>query len=120
MAGPVADLQQPLARGAAASREPVAAVLARELDAELFEPVDRARSFRREHLDEAPVGGLVGALPDVLGVLLRRVVVAEGSLNAALGLRRVAGLQRALGGEGDAGTGPMRRNRRGQTGGAAS
>src|SRR3954452_7347441 len=39
--GAVAHLQQPLPGGAAALREAVAAVLARELDAELFEPVDR-------------------------------------------------------------------------------
>jgi len=35
----VADLEQPLASRAAAAGEPVAAVLARELDAELLEPV---------------------------------------------------------------------------------
>ena len=47
MPGAVADLEQPLLRGAAAAREPVAAVLAGELDAELLEPVDRAREPRR-------------------------------------------------------------------------
>ena len=99
VAGAVADLQQALARRAAAAREPVAAVLARELDAALLEPVDRAGRLARQDLDEPPVGGLVRALPDVLGVLLRRVVVAERGLDPALRLRRVAGLQRALGGE---------------------
>jgi len=54
-----------------AARQAVAAVLVRELDAVLLEPVDRARSLAGEHLDEVPVGRLVGALPDVLGVLLR-------------------------------------------------
>src|SRR5919198_23436 len=39
----VADLEQPLARGAAAAGDAVAAVLARELDAELLQPGDRAR-----------------------------------------------------------------------------
>ena len=48
----VADLEQPLARRAAAAREPVAAVLARELHAELLEPVDRRRRLGGEHLDE--------------------------------------------------------------------
>ena len=48
----VADLEQPLARRTAAARQPVAAVLAREPDAELLEPVDRGRRLRREHRDE--------------------------------------------------------------------
>ena len=42
MARPVADLEQALLRRAAALGEPVAAVVAGELDAELLEPVDRA------------------------------------------------------------------------------
>jgi hypothetical protein len=42
VAGAVADLEQALLRRAAALGEPVAAVLAGELDAELLEPVDRA------------------------------------------------------------------------------
>src|SRR5438093_8958512 len=41
--GPVAHLQQPLRRRAAATGEPVAAVLPRELDPELLEPVDGSR-----------------------------------------------------------------------------
>ena len=53
VAGAVADLEQALARRAAAAGEAVAAVLARELDAELLEPVDRARRLAGEHLDEA-------------------------------------------------------------------
>ena len=40
----VAHLEEPLARGAAAAREAVAAVLARELDAVLLEPADRGRA----------------------------------------------------------------------------
>ena len=54
-ARPVADLEQALARRAAAARQPVAAVLARELDAVLLEPVDRARRLRGEDLDELAV-----------------------------------------------------------------
>jgi hypothetical protein len=68
---PVADLEQALPRRASAAREPVAAVLARELDAELLEPVDRAGRLGGQDLDEPAVRGLVRALPDVLGVLLR-------------------------------------------------
>ena len=70
MPGAVADLEQPLARGASAAGEPVATVLARELDAVLLQPVNRARRLARQHLDEPAVGRLVRALPDVLGVLL--------------------------------------------------
>ena len=49
----VADLEQALLRRAAAAGEPVAAVLPRELDAELLEPVDRAGRLGGQHLDEA-------------------------------------------------------------------
>ncbi len=78
VAGAVADLQQALARRAAAAGEAVAAVLPRELDAELLEPVDRATArLRRQHLDEPPVGGLVRGAQDVLGVPLGRVVVGR-------------------------------------------
>ena len=59
MSRAVADLQQALARRAAAAREAIAAVLARELDAELLEPVDCGRRLAGEDLDELPVGGLV-------------------------------------------------------------
>jgi hypothetical protein len=59
MAGAIADLEQSFARSAAALCEPVAAVLARELNAELFEPVDRTRRLTCQHLDEPAVGGLV-------------------------------------------------------------
>src|SRR5262245_44898610 len=89
--GPVADLEQPLARGAAALREAIAAVLAGELDSELLEPVDGVLRLGREDLDETHVRRLVAGSPDILGVLLRRVVLAEGRLNAALGLGRIAG-----------------------------
>ena len=71
MAGPVADLEQPLARGAAAAREPVAAVLPRELDPAFLEPVDRIGSLAGQNLHQAAVRGLVRALPHVLGVLRR-------------------------------------------------
>ena len=50
--GAVADLEQPLARGAAAAREAIAAVLARERAAELLEPVDRRLRVAGEGLDE--------------------------------------------------------------------
>src|SRR5207248_6838087 len=83
----------------------VAPVLARELDAELLEPMDGRRRLRSEDLDELHVRGLVRALPDVLRVLLGGVVLAEGGLDAALGLRRIAGLERALRRDRDTGAG---------------
>ena len=118
--GPVADLEQPLARRAAAAGQPVAAVLARELDAELLEPVDRVRRLGRQHLDEPRVGGVVRRAHHVLGVDLRRVVLAEGSLDAALRLRRVARLDRALRRQADARAGPLGRDRRRQPGRAGA
>src|SRR5207244_11016647 len=95
--GPVADLEQAPARRAAAAGEPVAAVFSCELDSELLEPVDRARRLARQHLDEPALGGSVRALPDVLGMLLRRVVLAEGGLDSSLRLGGVARLERSLG-----------------------
>src|SRR5262249_40169569 len=50
VAGGVADLEQALLRRAAAPREAIAAVLARESDSELLEPVDRLRRRRGEDL----------------------------------------------------------------------
>ena len=70
VARPVADLEQPLARGAAAAREAIAAVLPRERAAQLLEPVDRRRRLAREHLDERRLRGLVGGAHHVLGVEL--------------------------------------------------
>src|SRR5205085_2429344 len=107
VAGPVAHLQQTLARRTAAAPKPVAAVLARELDAVLLEPVDRARRLRRQDLDEASIGGLVARPPDVVGVLLGGVVVRERRLDPALSLRGVARLERALRRESDARTGTV-------------
>src|SRR5438067_12743691 len=101
---PVAALKEAPARRPAETVEPVAAVLARELDAVLLEPVDRRRSLAGQHLDEVPVSRLVRALPDVLGVLLRRVVFAERRLDPALGLCGVARLKGALRHEGHAGS----------------
>src|SRR5262249_3559134 len=102
------DLQEPLRGRAAAAREPVAAVLlARELDAELLEPRDRARRLGGENFDELRVGRLVRALEDVGRVLLRRVVGAERGLNAPLRLRGVARLDRALRREADARAGAL-------------
>ena len=96
VAGAVADLEQPLARRAAAAREPVAAVLARERAAELLEPVDRARRVADVSTStSARIGGLVRRAHDVLGVQLRRVVVAERRLDPALRLRRVVRLERS-------------------------
>src|SRR5204863_3799547 len=59
VAGAVADLEKALPRRAAAAGDAVAAVLARELHAELLEPVDRGGCLGREDLDEPPVRGLV-------------------------------------------------------------
>ena len=118
--GAVAHLEQALRGGAAAAGEPVAAVLPRELDPELLEPVDRALRVAREDLDEAHVGAVVRALEDVRGVLLGRVVVPERRLDPALRLRGVARLDRALGGKADAGAGALGRDGRGEPGGAAA
>ena len=107
VAGAVADLEQPLARRAAAAREAVAAVLARERAAELLEPVDRALRVTDESLDEARIGGLVRRAHHVLGVQLGRVVGAEGRLDPALCLGRVVRLDRALGRERDARSGAI-------------
>src|SRR5713101_5533021 len=71
----VADLEQPLRGRAAATRKPVATIFSGESDAELLEPVDRARRLARQDLDEAHVGRLVARAPHVLGVLLGRVVL---------------------------------------------
>src|SRR5438552_15426793 len=107
MAGSVSHLQEPLARRAAAAGKAVATVLARELDAELLEPVDRRRRLAREDLHQAPVGRLVRGLPDVLGVLLGRIVVAERSLDPSLRLGGVAGLERSLRRQSDPRTRPL-------------
>ena len=85
----------------------VAAVLAREPDTELLEPVDRAGRLRREDFDESHVCGLVRGAPDILAVLLRRVVLTERGLDAALRLGRVARLERALGRDSDARSCPL-------------
>src|SRR6266849_2605863 len=84
--GAVADLEQALAAGAAALREPVTAVFARERDTELLEPVNRARRLRGEDLDETHVRRFVRGAPDVIGVLFGRILVAERGLNTALRL----------------------------------
>ncbi len=121
----VADLQEAPTGRASAARQAVAAVcpsactfwareIARELDAELLEPVDRGRRLGGEHLDEAAVGGLVRALPDVLGVQLGRVVGAERGLDPSLRLRGVARLERALRGETDPRPCPLGRERGGE------
>ena len=118
VAGSVPDLEESLARRAAAAREPVAAVLARELDTLLLEPVDRLRRLRRQDLDEPPVGGLVRALPDVFGVDLGRVVVGERSLDAALRLRGVRRLEGSLRRDRHPSAGGMGAHGRGEAGGS--
>src|SRR5439155_3397537 len=118
--GAIADLQQPLPARAAAARQPVTPVVPRELDAELLEPVDGALRLARQHLDELPVGGLVRTLPDVHGVDLRRVVLAERRLDPALRLRRVAGLQRSLRGQRDPRLGAFSGDCGGEPGGPAT
>src|SRR5206468_12347645 len=97
VAGAVADLEPAPRRRAAAAGEPVAAVLLRERDPELLEPVDRRRGLARQQLDEPQVRRLVARAPDVLRVPSGRVVLAERGLDAALRLRGVTGLDRALG-----------------------
>ena len=82
--------------------------------------MDRVGRLARQHLDEPPVGGLVRALPDVLGVDLGRVVLAEGGLDASLRLRGVAGLHRVLGDEGHASAGPLGRERSCEPGSSAA
>jgi hypothetical protein len=113
-------LEETLAARAAAAGEPIAAVLPGELDAVFLEPVDRVGSLRGENSDEAHIGGLVGALPDVLGVQLGRVVVAKSRLDPALSLRGVAGLERALGRERDSSPGTFGGNGGSQAGSAAA
>ena len=117
--GPVANLEQASAARSAAARETVAAVLARELDAVLLEPVDRVRRLGRQDADQVAVGGLVRAPPDVLRVKVGRVVVAESCLDASLGFGRIAGLESALGRKGDAGAGPFGRDGGRKPGGTA-
>ena len=107
MAGAVADLEETLAARTAAAGDAVAAVLPRELDAGLLEPVDGLGRLGGEDLDEAHVGGLVRASPDVLGVGLRRVVLADRGLDAALRLGGVAGLEGRLGRDRDPGARPF-------------
>ena len=98
VAGAVADLRRAFG-SRRRSGQAVAAVLARELDALLLERMDRRRRLGGEHLGEPAVGRLVRTLPDVLGMLLGQSVLAEGRLDPALRLGRVARLERALGHE---------------------
>ena len=82
--------------------------------------MDRRRSLRREDLDELAVRRFVGGLPDVLRMLLGRVVVAESRLYAPLRLRRVAGLQRTLRRHGDPDAGSSSGDRCSEAGRAAA
>ncbi len=121
MTGSVPDLKESLGARAAALGEAVAAVgVARELDAELLEPVDRGLRVAGQDVDQAPVGGVVRRAEDVVGVLLGRVVGAEARLDAALRLRGVVRLQRALGRERDACAGALGGDGGGEPGGSAA
>src|SRR5262249_42586615 len=73
----------------------------------------------RQDLDELLVRSLVRGAEDVLGVTLGRVVLTEGRLDAALGLRGVVRLQRALRGERDACARALRGGGGGEAGRAA-
>ncbi len=118
--GAVADLEEALARRPAALGDPVAAVFPRELDAQLLEPVDRRLRVAGQHLDQAHVGRLVARLPDVLGMELGGVVLAERCLDPALRLGRVARLERPLRRDRDTGAGPLGGHRGGEPGGPAA
>ena len=79
MTGAVADLEQPLLRGAAAAGEPVAAVLTRAGSFVNSTPSSSSQwialgRLAGQHLDELAVGRLVRGAPDILGVLLGRVL----------------------------------------------
>ena len=109
------------ARRAAAAGEPVAAVLARERDAELLEPVDRTPARRRSAPRRAacrPSRASSARRP-------RRAARASrpapnGGLDPALRLRRVARLERALRRERRARAGPLGRHGGREPGGAAA
>ena len=129
VARPVADLQQSLARGAAAPRKAVAATtarsaaigtVAREAAAHLLEPRDRRASLGGQHLDEGRVGGAVRGAKHVRGVLRRRVVVPESRLDAALRLRGVVRLEGRLRHQPDACAGALRRDGGSEPRGAAA
>src|SRR5918995_1837592 len=58
-AGAVTDLQKTPSACPTTTREPVAPVVACELDAVLLQPVNGPRRLAREDLDEAQIGGLM-------------------------------------------------------------
>ena len=118
--GAIADLQEPLPARASTACETIAAVRARELDTAFLEPVDRGRCLRGEDLDETRVRGLVRALHHVASVDLGRVVLSERCLDAALGLRGVARLERRLRREGYTCARSFGRDGRGEARGAAA
>ena len=120
MPRPITDLQKTFPARAAAAREPVRRIMtvtagARKGHPVLLEPCDRGLRLARQDVDEPHIGRLVRALPDVLGVEVGGVVVADGRLDTTLRLGRVAGLERALRHEPDARPGPFRGERRGQS-----
>ena len=121
VAGAVADLEQALARRAAAAREAVAAVLARELDAELLEPVDRRRRLRREHRRRGCRSAVSWLdFQTSSACCSGESSLAERRLDPALRLRGVARLERSLGRERDARAGPLGGDGGRETGGAAA
>src|SRR2546430_400204 len=73
-----------------------AAPLPRRTDAALRGPVNCPGRLGSQGLGVLEVGDLVQGLPAVLGVLVERIVLAGGGLDAALSLGRVARLKRAL------------------------
>ena len=120
VAGAVADLQQPLRDRAAAAREPVAAVLARELDAELLEPADRATGASPVSTSTSRGSAVSCEERSTSSACCSgESSGAERGLDAALRLGGVVGLQRALRRERDAGAGALGGDSRSEAGGAA-
>ena len=121
MPGAIADLQEPLARGSAAAREPVAPVaIVREGNAEALEPLDRAGRLGRERSHEPRIRRLVRAVHDVLGVHRGRVVIAKSGLDTALRLGGVGRSEPELGSEQNARAGVGGRKRGSQPGNAGA
>jgi hypothetical protein len=120
VAGAVADLQQPRHTGPTAAGEPVAALVAREFDADGLEPADRLRCLGGQHRDELGVGGAVRRGEDILRVPLGRILRVNCRLDTAVGHARVAGRARSLGHQGHLGARAGGRPRGCQTGAATA
>ena len=119
--GAVADLEQPVPRGAAAAGEPVAAVRARERDAVLLEPVDRARRVAGQRLAPAPC-------PRSRASCARRRLACGPASRPApsaawmppCAFEELFGLQRRLRRDGHARARPLRGHGGGEAGGPAA